>query len=82
MKVKRATNIRLPTAYCIMLSLTLMMTSCAEEWPDDYCPCQQGGVIGGWEDGGDTDVNHKDSTAGFEVSLEHWNDTCKNDIVL
>ena len=82
MKVKRFAHIRLPTAYSITLSLILMMTSCVEEWSEDYCPCQQGGVIGGWEDGGETDVNHKDSTAGFEVSLEHWNDTCKNDIVL
>lgn len=65
-----------------MLILVLTITSCDNEWPDDYCNCQQGGTIGGWEDGNETDVNSKDSTAGFEINLEHWKDNCRNDIVL
>lgn len=79
--VGRIANIRLPTMF-LMLILVLSTTSCDNEWPNDYCICQQGGTIGGWEDGDETDIHSKDSTAGFEVSLEHWNDTCKNDIEL
>ena len=82
MIVGRIANIRLPTKVFMMLLFTLSIASCDKEWSEDYCTCQEGGTIGGWEDGGETDVHNKDSTAGFEISLENWNDTCKNDIVL
>ena len=79
MNVGPIANIRLPTMF-LMLILVLSTTSCDKEWSDDYCNCQQGGTIGGWEDGDATDIHSKDSTDGFEVSLEKWNDTCKNDL--
>lgn len=82
MDVKPIVNIRLPTIVCSLLLLSTIMSSCDNEWPDDYCNCHQGGTIGGWEDGNDTDIHPKDSTAGFEIHLEHWDDTCKINIVI
>lgn len=81
--VGRIANIRLPTIICIMLILVLTITSCDNEWPDDYCNCQQGGTIGGWEDPNDTTItDKKDSIGDIEVILNNWQDSEKHNIHL
>ena len=74
--------IRLPTLLvCLSLS-PITLISCEEEWPDDECTCRHGGSIGGWEDSDTTVIFKKDSTAGFEISVEDWNDSGTHDIEL
>lgn len=67
----------------IVLSLFLFTaTSCEQEWPDDLCTCSQGGSIEGWDDGGDSDIHQKDSTAGFEIRVDQWNGMQNQNITL
>ena len=82
MKMNHIKNIRLPTALGSLLFLPLMVASCDNEWPDDYCPCHQGGIIGGWEESDTTEIIHKDSTSGFSITLENWGNRENKDITL
>ena len=75
--------IRLPVLSLLVLLVSMAVTSC-DDYPYDYeCTCPHGGVIGGWDAPDDTtSVNPKDTTGGFEVSLENWNKTETHDIPL
>lgn len=74
--VGRITNIRLPTVMVMILFITLSITSCDNEWPDDYCDCRNGGEIDGWEESNDTTITNKnDSIGGIEVILNNWKDS-------
>lgn len=75
--------IRLPVLSVLILMVLMTISSC-DDYPYDYeCTCPHGGYIGGWEESGDTtSVDSKDTTGGFEVTLEHWNGTETHDIPL
>jgi len=76
-------NIRLPPFFYALVLFQFIIVSCDQEWPDDICTCHKNGnVIGGWEDADTTDVHRKDSTGGFAIQVENWNDTIKSNIFL
>ena len=69
------------TILLLVIIISTTSTSCEHEYEDTECTCPQGGVIGGWEEPSDTTVvNKKDTTGGFEVSLEDWRNTETHDI--
>lgn len=72
--------IRLPPLL-VAVSVLVILYSCNDDLPPEECPCPKGGMIGGWEDPDTTDVN-KEPNGGFDVSLDNWNDTIHNNIVL
>lgn len=75
--------IRLPVLSLLVLLVSMTVLAC-EDYPDDYeCTCPHGGVIGGWDEPDDTtSVNHKDTTGGFSISVDNWNETETHDIPL
>lgn len=71
----------IPSIFILVIFISTTSTSCEHEYEDTECTCPQGGVIGGWEEPDDTTVvNQKDTTGGFEVSLEDWGNTETHDI--
>ena len=74
---------RLPVLSFLVLMASLASTSCEDDYYYRECTCPQGGVIGGWEEPDDTtSVNQKDTTGGFEISLENWGNSETHDIPL
>ena len=74
---------RLPVLSFLMLMASLAILSCEDDYYDRECTCPHGGVIGGWEEPDDTtSVNQKDTTGGFEISLENWGNSETHDIPL
>lgn len=49
MKVKKVALIRFPTVICISFILSLMTTSCDNEWPDDTTNIEKNDSVGGIE---------------------------------
>ena len=67
--------IRLPVLSFLVLLVSVTITSC-EDYPDDYeCTCAHGGSIGGWEESDTTVIHPKDTTGGFSISVDNWNET-------
>ena len=74
---------RLPVLSFLVLMASLAILSCEDDYYDRECTCSHGGVIGGWEDPDDTtSVNQKDTTGGFDISLENWGNSETHDIPL
>lgn len=72
--------IRLPPLF-VFFSVLIMISSCNDDWTPEECPCPKGSNIDGWKDP-DTTVVNKEPNGGFDVSLDNWNDTIHNNIVL
>lgn len=68
--------------FIVVFLLALIVVSCDNDFPDDYCTCHEGGnAIEGWDDVQDTTlVNKKDTLGGFDVTVDGWNNSDKQDI--
>jgi len=73
---------RLPVLSFLALMVSMTFLSCEDFYEDYECTCPHGGVIDGWDDGDTTSINQKDTTGGFEVSVEKWSGTETHDIHL
>ena len=74
---------RLPVLSFLVLMASMAFLSCEDDYDDYECTCTHGGDIGGWGITNDTTtVNQKDSTGGFEVTLENWTNSETHDIDL
>ena len=74
---------RLPVLSFLVLMASMAFLSCEDDYDDYECTCTHGGVIGGRDNPNDTTtVNQKDSTGGFEVTLENWTNSETHDIDL
>lgn len=73
---------RLPVLSFLVLMVSVTFLSCEDYYEDYECTCPHGGVIDGWDDGDTTSINQKDTTGGFEVSVEKWFGTETHDIHL
>lgn len=72
---------RLPYIFLLVLTASIVFSSCDNDFEDEVCTCPHGGTIGGWEDPDDTtSVHQSDSTKGFVVSLEDWGNSETHDI--
>lgn len=80
MRSNNRSIIRLPP-FLLGLFFSVILLSCNDERPFEECPCPKGGAIGGWEDADTTDVD-RNPDGGFDVSLDNWNDTIHNNIVI
>ena len=70
---------RLPVLFFLILALSMSFPSCEEH--DYECTCPQVSVIGGWDEPDDTtSVEQKDTTGGFEISVENWDNPETHDI--
>ena len=72
---------RLPVVF-LLAALSACIYSCDNDWPDDLCTCHHGGSIDGWDVSDTTDVFKKDSTGGFEIEVENWDNSETHDIEL
>lgn len=67
----------------LCLFVTMTVISCDKNYDDDVCTCPHGGTINSWKEYGDTtSVNREDTTEGFEVILEDWDEYETHDISL
>lgn len=74
---------RLPVLSLLVLMVLTAFTSCEDYYEDYECTCPHGGVIDGWDEPDDTtSVNQKDTTGGFDVSVEKWENPETHDIHL
>ncbi|MBO5548390.1 MAG: hypothetical protein J5954_02010 [Prevotella sp.] len=72
---------RLPYIFLLVLTASIVFSSCDNDFEDEVCTCPHGGTIGGWEGPDDTtSVHQNDSTKGFVVSLEDWGNSETHDI--
>lgn len=74
--------IRLPVLSFLVLMVSVTFTSCEDCYEDCECTCPHGGVIDGWDDGDTTSVNKKDTTGGFEITVDKWGESETHDIHL
>lgn len=75
--------IRLSVLPLLVIAVLLVFSSCEDYYGDYECPCPHGGVIDDWSEPEDTaSINQKDTTGGFEVILEDWNNRETHDISL
>lgn len=80
MRIVRRSIIRLPPLITV-ITVSVIMASCNDGWSPEECPCPKGGNISDWENP-DTTVINREPNGGFDVSLDNWNDTIHNNIVL
>ena len=74
---------QMPIILLLVIFISMTSTSCDHEYEDIECTCPHGGAIGGWEEPDDTtDINQRDTTGGFEISLEDWENTETHDIAI
>lgn len=71
---------RLPVLFLLTFVVPMVLASCDHYYEDDECTCPHGGTIGGWNNAEDTTIHQKDTTGGFDVSLENWQKTETRDI--